>query len=126
MTVRPGLERSIGLLLRLGVGASVLVVVVGTLLSFRHHPDYVSVHDALAPLRQPAPHSLGLMLRGIEHRQGRAVVMLGLLLLIATPVVRVAMSLAFFVARRDRAFVVLSTLVLLFLVLSFVLGRALS
>jgi uncharacterized membrane protein len=48
---------------------------------------------------------------------------LGLLLLIATPVMRVAVSVLIFVHQRDWTFVVITSVVLVLLVLSFVLGR---
>jgi uncharacterized membrane protein len=49
--------------------------------------------------------------------------MAGLLLLIATPVLRVAVSILAFVYQRDRAFVAITSIVLALLLTSFVLGR---
>jgi uncharacterized membrane protein len=43
--------------------------------------------------------------------------------LIATPVLRVAISVLAFVYQRDRTFVVITTVVLALLLTSFVLGR---
>jgi uncharacterized membrane protein len=63
------------------------------------------------------------VIRGLEHSQGRAIVMAGLLLLIATPVVRVAISVLAFVYQRDRTFVVITSVVLALLLTSFALGR---
>ena len=48
----------------------------------------------------------------------------GLLLLILTPVVRVAVSILAFRAQRDRTYVLITSAVLVLLLLSFVLGRA--
>jgi uncharacterized membrane protein len=64
------------------------------------------------------------VVRGIQHSQGRAIVTLGLLLLVATPVLRVAVSVIAFVYQRDRTFVVITSVVLLLLITSFMLGKA--
>jgi uncharacterized membrane protein len=47
-----------------------------------------------------------------------AIVQLGLVLLIATPVARVAMSLVAFILQRDRVYVVVTALVLALLIFS--------
>jgi uncharacterized membrane protein len=52
------------------------------------------------------------------------VVTVGLLVLVATPVLRVAASIGLFALQRDRAFVAVTSLVLALLVTSFVLGKA--
>jgi uncharacterized membrane protein len=48
----------------------------------------------------------------------RAIIQLGLLLLIATPVLRVALSLAGFTLERDRTYMTVTAIVLAILVLS--------
>ena len=50
--------------------------------------------------------------------------MRGLLLLIATPVVRVAVSILGFVYERDWRYILITSIVLGLLILSFALGRA--
>ena len=50
--------------------------------------------------------------------QGRGIIQLGLLLLIATPVARVALSIFGFAAERDRMYVVFATIVLVILLYS--------
>jgi len=114
-------------LLRVGVVTSLLVVVLGTVLSFAHHPEYLSSKSELGRLTRPGaafPHSLFEVWDGVKHARGQAVVVAGLLLLIATPVMRVAVSVLAFVYEKDRVFVVITTIVLAFLLLSFVLGKA--
>ena len=53
-----------------------------------------------------------------------AVIVAGLVLLIATPVIRVAVSLVAFTRERDRTFVAITATVLFLLLLSFLLGKA--
>jgi uncharacterized membrane protein len=119
-------ELAISALLRTGVLTSLLVVLSGTVVTFVHHPHYLSSHHDLRTLTKPGaefPHSFSSLISGLQHGQGRAIVMAGLLLLIATPVLRVAVSILAFVYQRDRVFVVITSVVLALLLTSFVLGR---
>ncbi len=113
-------------LLRTGVIASLLIVVFGTVVSFVHHVDYLTSSPALQPLIKPAtvPHTIPQVIDGVRHFRGQSIVLVGLLLLIATPVVRVAVSIFAFVYQHDRTFVLITALVLALLLLSFVLGKA--
>jgi uncharacterized membrane protein len=119
-------ELAISSLLRIGVVTSLLVVLVGTVVTFVHHPHYLSSRRDLVRLTTPGaefPHTVPSVVRGLQDSQGRAIVMAGLLLLIATPVLRVAISIIAFVYQRDRTFVVITSVVLALLLTSFVLGR---
>ena len=114
-------------LLRIGVLTSLGVVVIGTVVSFVHHPDYLNHPPALQRLTRPGaafPHTIREVLRGLRELRGQAIVMVGLLLLIATPVLRVGVSIFAFAYERDRRYVVITTIVFLLLLLSFVLGKA--
>jgi uncharacterized membrane protein len=53
---------------------------------------------------------------------GRGIIQLGLLLLIATPVARVAFSVAAFAVQRDRLYVVVTLIVLAILLSSLTIG----
>ena len=68
------------------------------------------------------PHTPGDALSGLRNMQGQAIVVTGLLLLIATPVMRVAVSILIFLHQRDRIFTIITITVLCFLLISFVLG----
>jgi uncharacterized membrane protein len=114
-------------LLRIGVIASLSIVVIGTVVSFVHHPDYLSSREVLQPLTNHSavfPHNVSESYRSILRGEGRGIVILGLLLLVATPVMRVAISIVGFVYEKDLMFVVITSTVLALLLLSFVLGRA--
>jgi uncharacterized membrane protein len=121
------IEILISVVLRVGVLTSLFVIVVGTVLSFARHPRYLTSPADLTSLTKPGaafPHSIRQVAEGVEHGQGRAVVVAGLLLLIATPVVRVAISVASFTVERDWPFVVITLVVLCLLIVSFFLGKA--
>lgn len=120
-------ELLISRLLRTGVFASLALVAAGTALTFLHHPAYLSDPGQLDVLTGPQasfPHTVPAVLAEAVHLRGQAIVALGLLVLIGTPVLRVAVSIAGFAYQRDRIFVAVTTAVLFLLLLSFALGRA--
>jgi uncharacterized membrane protein len=121
-------ELIISVLLRTGVLLSLLVIIAGLTLTFAHHPQYLQSSAAGKRLASPDaefPHSLGEMSRGLLALRGQAMVVLGLLMLIATPILRVAVSIAAFAIDRDWTYVAITTTVLLVLLLSFfLLGKA--
>lgn len=119
-------ELVISNLLRAGVVGSLVLVVIGTVLSFIHHPEYFSSPADFERLVQPGaafPHSLDDVIQGILLFRGQAIVTAGLLLLIATPVMRVAVSIFAFIYQQDRTFTYITALVLFLLLLSFFLGK---
>lgn len=118
-------ELLISRLLRIGVLTSLCIIVLGTLLSFTNHSGYRQSTEELKRLTSDDaefPHTLPQVWQGLRQFQGRAVVTLGLLVLIATPVLRVAVSIFAFIYERDPAFVLITSLVLALLLLSFLLG----
>lgn len=120
-------ETLISRLLRFGVAASATLVVIGLLLMFRHHPTYRSSHTELASLTSAAveyPHRVSDVLASAFAEQGQGIAMLGLLLLIATPVARVLVSIFIFLRERDGRFILITATVLTLLIASFVLGTA--
>jgi uncharacterized membrane protein len=62
------------------------------------------------------------VISAVGHGGGPALVMLGLLLLILTPVMRVAVSVVSFALDRDRRYVLITLTVLGVLIGSFALG----
>jgi uncharacterized membrane protein len=119
-------ELLISNLLRIGVSLSLLVVVIGTVVSFTRHRDYLSSPgelEKITRLNAVFPHTIKSVIGDLRQLRGRAIVMTGLLMLIATPVVRVAVSIFGFVYERDRIFVLITSVVLALLLASFVLGR---
>jgi uncharacterized membrane protein len=114
-------------LLRTGVLLSLITIFLGVVLMFAHHHDYLRSSTELKRLTEPGaafPRTLGEVARGLIAFRGQAVISLGLLMLIATPIFRVAVSIVAFALERDRTYVLITTAVLLVLVLSFFLGKA--
>ena len=119
-------ELLISNLLRSSVLLSLVVIVIGTVVTFVDHPEFLSSRSALGQLVNPGaalPHTLESVGRGLEALQGDAIVTLGLLLLIATPVVRVGISIFAFIYERDRVYTFITLTVFCLLILSFFLGK---
>lgn len=103
-----------------GIGAVVLTGQTGyqqirlddvdSLVQYRVHPDF--------------PNSLGGVFRGLVAFKPYAIIALGLLVLIAIPVMRVAVSVVAFALERDWLYVVITAFVLGMLLLSFAIGEA--
>ena len=111
------LENMVGNLLRVGVLLAAAVVSAGgAFYLVQHHADSVSY-------RTFVPGADGVRtLSGIFHLalhfESVGWIQLGLLLLIATPVARVALAVVGFAMERDRLYVVVSVIVLAILVAS--------
>jgi uncharacterized membrane protein len=112
-------ELIISNVLRGGVLLSAAVISVGSFLFYIHYFS-VAGHTVDTAV---FPHSLASVARGLVQGDPVAIIVLGLLLLLATPVVRVAVSIVAFGLERDWRYVVISTIVLLILLISFVLGK---
>ena len=69
------------------------------------------------------PHTLASVGQGLARGDPQAIIIFGLLVLLATPVVRVAVSIVAFLLERDWRYVVITTLVLLILLISFFPGK---
>ncbi|WIG98257.1 DUF1634 domain-containing protein [Myxococcus sp. SDU36] len=111
-------------LLRYGVAASLALVTLGTVVTFFRHPDYLVSSEALQRLTSPhpVPHTLGDVVTGALAARGQAFVMAGLLVMMAVPVMRVALSLLIFRQQKDRLYMGITATVLAMLILSFLLG----
>lgn len=121
------IEVRLGYLLRVGVGISVVLLVGGVFLSLIRHPGYMTDAATMAQVRtdgEAFPHSIQTLTVELRQVRGRAIIALGLLVLIATPVVRVGVSVVAFLIERDWRFAVITALVFLVLALSAFLGGA--
>jgi uncharacterized membrane protein len=65
------------------------------------------------------PNSLPALISGLEQGKSFAIIQLGVIVLLATPVIRVTASLALFAIENDRPFVLITLFVLLILLFSF-------
>lgn len=104
-------EQIVGNLLRFGVIVSAAVVLFGAIL---YLSQYGATHPNFEQFRGEPP--------GLRHvpeiiedsisLDGKAVIQVGILLLLATPVARVAFSILAFALERDRLYVAVTLIVL--------------
>jgi uncharacterized membrane protein len=109
----------IGNVLRAGVLLSSAVTFIGLLLYLVHHysatPNYHQFHSISGKLRH-----LRELFPDAFHGDPVAIIQVGVLLLIATPVARVAFLVGAFALEKDRMYVVVSGFVLAVLIYSIV------
>jgi uncharacterized membrane protein len=111
------IEQFLGNLLRAGVGLSAAVVLCGAGLylaqegGLRH--DYSRFRGEPPGLR-----SMPQIVAGAARLEGAAVIQSGILLLVATPVARVALSAVAFALERDGLYVLVTLMVLGLLMVS--------
>jgi uncharacterized membrane protein len=124
------LQGAVSIVLRVGVVVSSALMAVGTVLTLVLSGSRSRAARSVPSLRRGALHptdaavyrSIAAVWRALAHQPGPALVMVGVLLLIATPVLRVAVSVVGYALERDRRFVVVTAVVLAVLLASFAIG----
>jgi len=110
-------ERAISILLISGVMLAAAVVLLGGVLYLAHqgggHPDYHVFRAVSSDLRAP-----GMVIHNALAGRPDAIIQLGLLLLILTPVARVLFSVIAFASEHDYMYVGLTLVVLVVLLYS--------
>ncbi len=105
------IDVTISYLLRIGVTLSALVVAVGGIWYLIQHgsklPSYARFVSEPSDLL-----STSSTLREAEHFDSSAIIMSGLLILIATPVLRVAFTIFAFAREKDWTYVTVAAIVL--------------
>ena len=111
------LEQVVARLLQSGVLLSATVVLAGGAWFLSQNggarPQYRQFRPPDAVLRSPAK-----LIRSLVHPDPASVIQFGLLILIATPVARVAFSLVAFAMERDRLYVLITFIVFAVLIYS--------
>ena len=111
------MEITISRMLRVGVTVAALVVVVGEVLYLWQAHGVKSDYGYFHGVPTPVDH-FGLILEGIRHSDSRSIIRLGILLLITTPIVRVAFCLYSFAMQKDKLYIPISATVLAVLLYS--------
>ncbi|MFT8410866.1 MAG: DUF1634 domain-containing protein [Schleiferilactobacillus perolens] len=109
-------EQLIGVILRIGVIISAIVIAVGLLALF--------LEGGSGYPNDQVPLGFRAIFQGVIQLKPFAIIMLGLFCLILTPVLRVAVSIYAFVVERDSLYVAITSIVLAILVIAMVIGYA--
>ncbi|SRR5579875_3339776 len=112
-------EVVISFILRAGVVVSGVIIALGSLLYFieaarQPHGPHATSHELTA---------IGGIAHALLTGDPLAIIMLGLILLLLTPVLRVIVSIGAFALERDWRYVAITSLVLIILIISFLLGK---
>ena len=116
-------DQLIGNLLRVGVIIAAIVAAIGGALYLAQHGRQLANYREFRG-EPPELRSVRGIVTAALALHSAAVVQLGLLLLIATPVARVAFSLVAFLIQRDRVYVIVTSIVLALLLFSLTGGGA--
>lgn len=114
-------EKIVGILLQVGVFVSGAVVFAGGILylmKFGRTPASYHIFTG----EPPQLRNISSVISGASRLDGPSLIQLGLLLLIATPVVRVIFSLAAFWLEGDKIYLIFTTIVLAILLFSLLGG----
>ncbi|MCD2256827.1 DUF1634 domain-containing protein [Agrilactobacillus fermenti] len=107
-------EIIIGQILRIGVFISATVIIIGLMLYL------ITGSSGYANNMFPtAPH---IIFQGILALKPFAIIMLGIFLLILTPVLRVVVSIYAFYKESDHLYVIITIIVLIILIISMIIG----
>lgn len=109
-------ELAVSRVLLVGVVLSATIVAIGAVLYLLRHqttPDYAHFHDTANA------NFIRAAFAAARNGSASGIMQIGLLVLIATPVARVALCIGGFALQRDRLYTFISVLVLAILLFSF-------
>ena len=107
----------LGSLLRIGVILSMMVILVGGLLYLINHKSELTSYSTFNPTKLDYASISSILIR-FAHFDSRAIIQLGVLLLIFTPVARVVFSVFSFIIERDYLYVAIGLVVLAIIMFS--------
>lgn len=114
------LNRSVGNLLRIGVILSVTISLIGFVKLFLEGYKMPKTYESFQ-IHGNILHQFWLSLMKFE---GMAIIQLGILVIIFTPLVRIIFALAGYIKEKDYTYVIVSLIVLAIMTVSFLFGFA--
>lgn len=113
----------IGWVLRLGVIISISIVFIGGVIYLYRHGHEVADHHTFTGVPEFIRTASGVI-HGVFTLRGQAIIQTGIVLLIATPVLRIIFSTIGFALEKDKLYVFISLLVLAIIFASMLSGHA--
>ena len=117
------IERTVSVILRSGVIVSGAVVLFGGIFFLARHGGEIVDYRTFRG-QPPSERLISGILAGLPALRARSIIQFGVLLLLATPIMRVAFSLVGFAMERDRVYVLITAIVLAILLYSLMGGAA--
>jgi len=106
------IEKIIGLQLRYGVVIASLIVLIGGIL-YLVQQGQASIPPYHTFLGETAGYTtFSQIVKGIGAGQAKGIVQAGVVVLIATPILRIAFSLVGFILEKDRLYIIITAIVL--------------
>ncbi len=114
-------EQAISYSLRGGVIVAFMLVAIGIALGYVDgtFAGGGARVDRLTASRSRVPHTLTAVVIGATHGRADGLIALGLVVLVITPILRVAVSIVGFIHLGDRTYAIITSIVLALLVISF-------
>jgi uncharacterized membrane protein len=113
----------LGQVLRAGTVVSICVVFFGGIIYLTRHGHAVANYSVFKGIPDFVSHAKGLF-DGVLNFRGQPIIQIGIILLIATPILRVVFSAIGFALERDYMYVGISLLVLFIICFSMINGHA--
>ncbi len=117
------IQSIIGWVLRIGVVTSICIVFIGGVIYLSRHGSSIADYHTFKGVPLFVQDTRGII-HGILTGRGRAIIQAGIILLIATPVIRVAFSAVGFIIEKDHLYTALTLIVLSIIVFSMLSGHA--
>jgi uncharacterized membrane protein len=116
------IQRIIGWVLRMGVLLSISIVIFGGAIYIYRNGHTIANYHTFKGI--PAFVQLDGIVNGILTFRGRAIIQAGIVLLIATPILRIVFSAIGFILEKDYLYTFISLLVLSVIFISMLSGHA--
>ena len=117
------MQAVLGWVLRIGVFVSMIVVFIGGVIYiYRHGHSIADYHDFKGVPQ--FVHTIPGIIHGIATLRGRAIIQAGIMLLIATPVIRIIFSAFGFILERDWLYLSITLIVLAIIIAGIFTGSA--
>jgi uncharacterized membrane protein len=117
------MQAVIGWILRVGVLLSMSIIFIGGLIYLYRHGQVTADYHTFKGVPDFV-HNMSGIFNGIITLRGRAIIQAGIILLIATPIIRVIFSAIGFVLEKDYLYTGITLLVLLIIFTSMLSGHA--
>ncbi|MBO9729504.1 MAG: DUF1634 domain-containing protein [Chitinophaga sp.] len=105
------IQQLIGKQLRIGVITSSIIVLIGGVIYLIRHGHEQPSYGNFTGVREGLTNLRGIW-QGVLENKGMNIIQLGVVLLIATPIIRIAFSVIAFLLEKDYLYVVLTLVVL--------------